>query len=98
MKFEIKEKAFVKAVDMMNDCYGLSTNVKEVKKVVRGDSNLIGAFILDSFSDTYIRELLGDRIAEYRIGMDMPTYGDSSEYTAEFQKKMSQWTKESLTR
>jgi hypothetical protein len=81
------------------DCYGIQASADEVateiwteKVEVKGeDFSFMWELDKESFTDTAPREAMAEAIAKSRIGMEVPTYGDSEEYKLEYHRKMEEW-------
>ena len=88
---KVKARAWKNAAKMLKEYYGLDVTVDEVRAVVEDDSYLLDELKHESFTDTCVREKLADAVAQKRIGMDMPCYGDDPAYTVQFNTRMAVW-------
>jgi hypothetical protein len=81
--------------DTINEWYGLQCSDAEVATEVHkdgpGEFTFLWELEQESYTDTAPREAMAEAIAKSRIGIPVPTYGDSEEYQLEYDRKMREW-------
>lgn len=78
------------------DRYGLRATDEEVAAEIwrspdKGQYSFAWELENESFTDTEAREAMAEAISTSRIGMTIPSYGDSEQYKQEYHEKMSEW-------